>query len=392
MQDRLELTSAAATFRHRLPTARKVWLNVHLYLGLTAGLVLSLIGLTGSLLVLGVPIMEMEVGSRAFDAAGPIPARAAVDDWIASARRSYADVTSVDFVVGPGFGYGGGNAANVFVQNANGQRSTVTVDPNTGRALGRLRFEETFAFWIIRIHTQLSSSLSWGRDAVAWLGLVMILSMLTGLYLWWPRNHNWRAALTPKLGAAGRRRLLDLHNVFAVWLYVPLFVLVFTGVYIIKPQWLDPAIALVSVPRTPDTAALARASKPGACAAPITPGQAADLAQAKFPNSKFVLMVTPEQSQEPFRVQLAPPNNIEVKGSTIVLIDRECPVILTAIDGEWRNFSESFRSASFVLHKDLMLGRVGSAIVFLAGLLMPLSFATGVMLWLGKRRNRRRAA
>jgi uncharacterized iron-regulated membrane protein len=41
--------------------------------------------------------------------------------------------------------------------------------------------------------------------------------MLTGLYLWWPRNRNWKMAFTLKRGAQGRRRLLDLHNLFAVY-------------------------------------------------------------------------------------------------------------------------------------------------------------------------------
>ena len=37
----------------QIPSARKIWLNIHLWLGLTAGFVLALIGLTGSLLVIG---------------------------------------------------------------------------------------------------------------------------------------------------------------------------------------------------------------------------------------------------------------------------------------------------------------------------------------------------
>ena len=59
----------------------------------------------------------------------------------------------------------------------------------------------------------------------------MLVSLVTGLYLWWPRNRNWRVAFTLKRGARGRRRLLDLHNLFAVYLYVPLFIIAFTGVY-----------------------------------------------------------------------------------------------------------------------------------------------------------------
>jgi uncharacterized iron-regulated membrane protein len=45
-----------------------------------------------------------------------------------------------------------------------------------------------------------------------------------------------------------------------------------------------------------------------------------------------------------------------------------------------------------LLHKNVMLGHFGSVIVFLSGLLLPLSFVTGVTLWLDKRKNRRRTS
>ncbi len=133
---------------------------------------------------------------------------------------------------------------------------------------------------------------------------------------------------------------------------------------------------------TPET------SKPGTCGARTTPGQAADLAQARFPSSKFALIVIPRGPEQPFRVQLAPPNNLDDKGQTQVFVDRECPIILTAIDGEVRVASEVIKAVVFPLHRNLMLGRFGQAIVFVSGLLLPLSFVTGLLLWLNKRKNR----
>jgi uncharacterized iron-regulated membrane protein len=386
------MNAALTAVANRLPSARKIWLNLHLWLGLTAGFVLALIGLTGAFLVFYAPMLTTELGHRLFDVDGPPPHHAAVDEWIAGARRSYGDFGPIDFVMGPRFGIGGGNAANLGVETPDRKHLTITIDPNSGLPLGKFIWEDTYTTQILRFHAQLSSSLFWGREVVAWLGMAMIVSMATGLYLWWPRNRNWYVAFTLKRGARGRRRLLDLHNLFAVYLYVPLLILAVTGVYIIKPYWIDPAISLVSMVRTPDADALARASKPGSCKARTTPGQAADLAQALFPSAKFVLIVIPRQQEQPYRVQLAPPNNLDDKGQTQVFVDRECPVILTAIDGEVRVASEVFKAVVFPLHRNLMLGRFGQVVVFLSGLLLPVSFVTGLLLWLDKRKNRRRTA
>jgi uncharacterized iron-regulated membrane protein len=381
------MNTAAATFVQRLPSARKIWLNIHLWLGLTVGFVLALLGLAGALLVFYGPLMQMELG---YWVDGPPPVHAAVDDWIAGAHRSYPDIGAIDSVIGPGFGLGGGRVANLSVRGPDGRYLTIIVDPNNGLPLSKFHWDDTYTSEVLKFHSRLSSSLSWAREAIAWIDVAMLVSMVTGLYLWWPRNRNWRVALTRKRGARGRRRLLDLHNLFAVYLYVPLFILAFMGVYFVKPNWIDPAVWFLSEPRTADADALARTSKPGACNARTSPGQAVDLAQARFPSSRFVLMNIPKQPQQPYRVQLAPPNNIDVKGQRHVSVDRQCPVILTAVDGAVPTGMETFRAVMFPLHANLMLGTFGSAIVFLAGLLLPFSFVTGVLLWLDKRRNRRR--
>ena len=176
-----------------------------------------------------------------------------------------------------------GNAANLGITTAGGKRLIVTVNPNNGATLGRFDWFDSYSTLILRFHAQISSSIAGGHEIVAWLGVAMVVSMATGLYLWWPRNGNWYAALTLKRGARGRRRLLDLHNIFAVYLYGPLLILALTGVYFLKPHWIDPVVSLASVERTPDPAALARASKPGSCRRGRRPGRPSILRKRAFP-------------------------------------------------------------------------------------------------------------
>ncbi len=385
------MSTVATALGLRVPSARKIWLQVHLWFGLTAGLVLALIGLTGSVLVLNNQLLKIEVGDI-FDVGGPIPSHLDVDLWIANAHRAYGDF-NLDSVVGPGFGLAG-NAAMLGAIGAGNTHWLMTIDPVSGLPLGNYIWEDRFATFVLRLHAGLGTTGSWlprGRDTLAWLGVAMIVSMATGLYLWWPRNRNWRVAFTLKRGARGRRRLLDLHNLFAVYLYVPLLIIAVTGVYFLRPDWIDPAISLVSVDRTPDPDALARVSKPGSCPARTTPGQAADLALARYPSSRLAAVNIPGAQNQPLLVQLAPPDNLGMKGQTQVFIDPECPKILTSLDGEATVASESFKAIVHPLHFNLMLGAFGQVIVFLAGLLLPVSWVTGLLLWLDKRKNRKRS-
>jgi uncharacterized iron-regulated membrane protein len=384
------MNTVASASKYRLPSARKIWLNIHLWFGLTAGFALAVLGLTGSLLVINGPILKMQFG-EIFDVEGPPPQVFNVDAWIANARRSYGDIQAVPFVVGPGFGPTRGNAAVLGADVTGKKRSLVTVNPNTGLPLGKYLYEDAYASFITTLHARLLASGPWlgfARTALAWLGVAMVMSMATGLYLWWPRNRNWYIAFTLKRGARGRRRLLDLHNLFSVYLYVPLLLIALTGIYFARPDWIDPAVSQVSIAREPEPAALARASRPGSCQTQTTASQAVALALARFPSSKFVLMTIPQSQAEPYYVQLAPPNNIGPKGQTQVWVDQACPTILTSIDGATRTAAETFQAAMHPLHGELMLGRFGQVIVFLTGLLLPLSFVTGWLLWLNGRKTR----
>jgi len=331
----------------------------------------------------------MEVGHNFFDLDSSPAFHAAVDEWITNAHRAYSDLNAIEFVSGPGYGFAGGTT--LIAEAAGNKHLVVSINPDNGLPLGNFIWEDTYSTSILKFHARLATFLSstkWGRHTVAWIAAALIILMAAGLYPWWPPNRNWRSAFMPERGARGLRRLLDFHNLAAVCLFVPLLILVFTGVYLSYPGWIDPAVSLVSVARTPDPDALARTSGLGSCESRTTPGQAVALAQARFPSAKFVSLAIPKS--QPYVVQLAPPNNVGDKGQTRVFVDRECPIVLTAIDGEIGVAAETFKALMHPLHRYLMLGHVGQAIAFLASLLLPLSFVTCLLLWLDKRKNRRR--
>jgi len=351
---------------------------------LIVGTLLSLMGLTGAALVFVGPMTRMEIGYDLF-ASGRSPfINAPVDDWIANAHRAYGGLNAVEFVSGPGYGFGGGTT--LMARTAEGKHSVVSIDPDTGVPLANFIWDDTYSTSILKFHARLGSLLSGasvGRTLTASIMFGGIVLTSISLYLWWPRQGNWRTAFMPLRGARGLRRWLDLHNLAAVYLIIPLVVLGLTGVYLANPGVMDSAVALTALPRIPDPEALARTAKPGSCASRTTPGQAVALARARFPSARFVsLAITTNQ---PYVVKLASPNNVGDKGQTQVFVDRECPVVLTAIDGEIRVGAETFRAVMHPLHRYLMLGYVGMVIAFLAGLLVPASFVTALSLWLSRR-------
>lgn len=104
----------------------------------------------------------------------------------------------------------------VLFDDGRGLPTPVFVDPHSGRVLGAL----PAVSWLPGLTRALHGG--WPiKPMGSWLlelgdGWAMV-TLLTGLYMWWPRGRGWAAALVPRLGAGSRILLRDLHACVAAW-------------------------------------------------------------------------------------------------------------------------------------------------------------------------------
>lgn len=78
-----------------------------------------------------------------------------------------------------------------------------------------------------------------GRQIVGWVGVAMLVSSLSGLWLWWPLTGSIRRGLR-----WNRRPQFDanLHHQLGFWVCVPLAMLSFTGAWISFPAFFGPVV------------------------------------------------------------------------------------------------------------------------------------------------------
>ncbi|MGD9784633.1 MAG: PepSY-associated TM helix domain-containing protein, partial [Hyphomicrobiaceae bacterium] len=103
----------------------------------------------------------------------------------------------------------------------------VFVSPQ-GRVLGSLDPEARLTAIVARLHGQLllGPTGSWLVELAACWAIVMLL---TGLYLWWPRERRLAGVLWPRLGSGGRAFWRDLHAVTGFWVSMFALILLVTG-------------------------------------------------------------------------------------------------------------------------------------------------------------------
>lgn len=364
-------------------TARRIWLTIHRWLGLTAGLLFVLLGLTGSLLV--------------FDHA--------IDEWLnpdllltngAGSRRSIAEVIAAgeDGFVGPPT-----PALSVTkprVENGvwtvwfstgtkdEPQFTAVHVDPYSAKVTGQRVWGQDLMSWIYRLHFRLLAGTT-GGIIVGIFGILMLISVGSGIYLWWPLFCNsWRAAFAVR---GGKRFNYDLHKLVGIASAAFLLVIAFTGVYMEFPEWFKSAVALVSE-ETPPPEGLK--SEGDSTKEAITPDEALAIAETHFPNARFDHLHPPQGIEGVYEVAFRQTGEVQQSfGRTQVFMDQYTGEILARRNPDDFTAADTFFAWQFPLHNGEAFGLPGRWIVFILGLTPSLLYTTGFLIWLRRRKSRK---
>jgi uncharacterized iron-regulated membrane protein len=123
-----------------------------------------------------------------------------------------------------------------------GRERTVLMNPYTGQILGeaspRLRaFFSSVEGW----HRWLAlggERRSWGRAITGACNLSFVVLVITGPFLWWPKEWTWNHIKKITLfrgGPWGRARDWNWHNVLGFWCALPLSLIVLTGMVMSYP-------------------------------------------------------------------------------------------------------------------------------------------------------------
>lgn len=105
------------------------------------------------------------------------------------------------------------------------QAMVVYVNPYTAEVVGSLANKDRFNNWAKKLHSRLLQNDNW-RWMIELAASWMMVMLLTGIYLWWPRG-NQKAV--PQAGAKGRTVWKQWHSFIGVVLSVMSIIILTTG-------------------------------------------------------------------------------------------------------------------------------------------------------------------
>ena len=371
-------------------------LQVHSIAGLVLALLLSLIALTGVIMSFEDEIVDhlnagiMQVVPQTVPALRP-------DELVARLKAvpDAGKVTAIMLSSDPSA------AVHIrFARDEQGARpSSLYVDPYDGHVLGVPNGEDFFAT-VRRLHRWLlipGDAKGWGRQITGVAALGLIVMLISGLVLRWPRRaSSVKMWLKPNLGLSGRGLHRSLHAVIGTWVLPIYLVMTLTGLWYSFDWYKDGVVWLLSRPHVAAAKMLPKQLRPPGRPEPAQPvgfDRAWSTLQQEesggFAKAQLTLQAGPGTVM---RIRSWPKDSTLESMRDEFRIDAVTGQVVSAERYADKTLGEKAIAGVLDIHRGAVLGWPGKLAFMIAAAMMPLFAVTGVLLYLSRRRLRRPAA
>lgn len=198
---------------------RTLFAKIHLWLAVPAGLIITVICLTGAILVFEDELLQLRFPDRYFvvqeQVGEPLPLHELIP--IVNAQLDTNSVANVRIWADQQRTYAFGLK--------NGFRITAYANPYTGEVTGVHVLRETFFFKMMALHRWLmDGTRTWGKQIVGVSTVLFIVILISGIIIWIPKNKKaLKAHFSVQFKLGFKRFWRDLH--ISVGMYASIFLL-----------------------------------------------------------------------------------------------------------------------------------------------------------------------
>lgn len=371
---------------------KKTLFQLHWFFGISAGLVLALMGVTGAtwsfqdelLRLLNPEALTVQVLES-----GALPPAELV-------RKIEAET--------------GNRVADLRVEISSGYASRVFFTPPPGERRGPMRYFDAYtgtlkgdvsgqAFFdlMLQLHRFLAIG-DTGRQITGACTLILIFFCLSGLYLRWPRKAlNWRIWLTLDWTKKGRSFNWDLHAVAGTWCLLFYLLFALTGLFWSYEWYREGLNKLLadgptSGQQRKNGEARGQSPKPAADAPPLVVDYDAvwkSILSTAGPGLSTYNLRLPPVGKQPATVYYVLENAEHERALNQISLDPATGTVFNVERYADKSFKAQLLTSVYALHVGSYFGLIGRILVTIASLSMPLFFITGWLLYLDRRRKKR---
>lgn len=379
---------------------KKALFQLHWIFGITAGLILAVVGVTGALLSFEDNILEA-MNPGVMTVSPPADARKLSPQELIDALMAgnpELRVNSVTVSTEPRL------TSQIALAPAAGQGRGETryVDPYTGALLAKPQGQEFFRT-VMQLHRWIllpGGSAGAGRQIVGVATLILIYLAISGLYLRWPKRHSLKAWFKLDLKRTGRPMWWSIHSVFGTVVLVAYLIMSVTGLWWSFDWWKNGmSLALTGKPvvtQQQSSSGAGSSSERGRgdqeqiVDVSLAPAWASfqQATAGNFANATFTI---PRKADDPVQVRFLPHDAQHDRANDQMRIDAATGAVVSHDRFKAKPLGEQVYSSNYNLHTGAYFGVIGITLWMLASLMMPVFFITGWILYLYRRKVERSA-
>jgi uncharacterized iron-regulated membrane protein len=351
---------------------RSILFPLHRYLGLVVGLILIIVGVTGSLLVFSHELQDRLIVEK-FGAIAPQETLVSIDQVFNAAQTFIQQVpgysiNGILFPQHPGQPY----QARLWKDD---QLIQLFIHPHNGNVLGTLSEQDSWITWILRLHYQLLAG-DTGLIVVGVAGFLMTILGITGTALW----PGWRRLVMGfkiKWNAHPKRRNFDIHKVAGIIAAVFLILTGFTG--FCWNFYAQSTAVIKAITFTPAEPAWQSKALPNQKPLPLSDLLARS--NQALPGAATIFMALPSQPDGVVRVGKRQTHETNPYGQSNVILDAYSGQVLRVNDSRRAALGDRILNSFGPLHFGTFGGLWTRWLYVLVGLSPIALLWTGVRMW-----------
>lgn len=368
---------------------KKVFFQIHWFLGITAGLILSLMGITGAIYSYDQQILKwINQESYVVEVVNTPKLTPAQLYQHFNQQQPEIEINSITIAADPTA------SSTVNIKKEGARRGyNMMVNPYTAEILPEVKGREFFQF-IQRLHRNLTAG-EYGAQITGASTLMLIFFVLSGLYLRFPKKHSLKQWLFIKPKLKGRNFIWDLHAVVGTWVVIFYLLFACTGLYWSYDWWRAGMFKVMGVEqpqRHQQNHDQNKKEQPDLSNQQVntilTQAWAGVNTNIGREYSSLTLHI-PKIADQKVEVTFIDPTPQHERARNQAIYNYQSHQFEKLDLYEDKKLNEKIMSSMLPVHRGSFFGSTYQFIAMLASLTMPLFFVTGWMLYLKRRKQKK---
>lgn len=368
---------------------RKLFNDIHLWMGIAAGLILFVVCLTGTIYTFRTEIEEFIERDKFFVDVPTSGQRLSTDALVDIAQKEFPDQTVASLSVpnNPKRAY------TVSVKKEGERRGTnYLINPYSGEILGDTSTSSSAFFrTVFRLHRWLALDTAIGRPIVGWATVIFVFLCITGIVIWVPQKvKSWRQGLKIKWSGNWKRINHDLHNALGFYSVFFLLIMGLTGLQWSFDWYRTGLYNVLGVDRSrkaPQEEVKRESNYEGMD--PIAIQAALAQADAVLDYDGNYSIYLPQADATDLRIRKAKVGFFAPSGTDQLTLNRYTGEVEELSIFSEKPFNERIGSSIKALHMGYVFGTFSKIIYFITCLIATSLPVTGTLIWVNKLKKKR---